>query len=279
MATSTTTTADTPSAPLRIIKQVSRSPIQEYEAREGDTVPLPEAVEAAWLDHYTFAKISGDVITITHQKQSYRFTRADSEVIATYNSTGREFLIRFNPTTIDNAPQDLLAHVYNKENGEYLETLPLESEATRFNYDDDDTQRAISTLAAHNNRKLKRLSNLHQEEAQERLKQERHNAEQLARFSDDDKPKKKRQQNPQNDKLTVAEVTKPPTRHSTDDSTLLLPESSPQRTVTPDPATEAENRIKEMRQRTRQARQKADQITRTAAAITIPDIPEEDDQA
>ena len=278
---------------------LTRSPEQEFLAREGDTMMLPAAVEAAWLDQSHFVQIRGKVVTVTYQKKDYRFTHPDSPTIQAHNATGAEFIARINPLTAEADPDALVCHLYTLK-GEYIETLPRDISAARFDYDSANTKEAISALARHNNATLKRLDSLHQKEAQERLKQEQHNARELGRVSGEPLP-------PQIEKLTLCESTAPPVKPepeapAEDHTDSRIPEAiaasfeaenismdnasrgtEPDRVLrvsrsgsTPsnsDPAAAATNRIAALRK----ANKRAEQLAVQALDFHIEDVPLSDD--
>lgn len=301
------TAPSTAAAKGRKTHVLTRSPEQEFFAREGDTIMLPAAVEAAWLDQSHFVQIRGKVVTITHQKKDYRFTHPDSPTIQAHNATGSEFIARFNPLTAEADPDALVCHLYTLK-GEYIETLPRDISAARFDYDAANdaanTKEAISALARHNNATLKRLDSLHQKEAQERLKQEQHNARELGRVSGEPLP-------PQIEKLTLCESTAPPVKpeseapaeahtdsripdaiaasfeagmqaenismdtasRGTEPDRVLRVSRSGSTPSNPDPAAAATNRIAALRK----ANKRAEQLAVQALDFHIEDVPLSDD--
>lgn len=246
---------------------------------------LPSAVEAAWMDQSHFVQILNKKVALRIQKKDYYFTHPQSPTIQSYNATGTQFIARINPVTLVVDPDSITCHLYTQK-GEYLETLPLDVNAPRFDYDSVNGKRAISTLAQHNNAALKRLNSLHENEAQERLKQEHHNSQELSRMTDQETAA-------EIDKLSYAETTPPPVLPDPEKTTYnsrisseiaasfeggMQSENPPPRTPSIqasklDPATEANNRIKALRKTNRKAQELAVQ----ALDFHIEDVPDSDD--
>jgi hypothetical protein len=153
------------------LREVTNAPLREYAARPGCVEPLPDSVAALILSRKGRCIVERGQIKATIDGVERDYASRESLVIAEMDGTGRKVLWFANRRKPD------CIHLCTNQ-GVYIETIPLKSEAAWF-AQDAASREAHATAVSHRQAQARRLAEIHAPDIAAAAARERHNADEL----------------------------------------------------------------------------------------------------